>query len=206
MGKLFDTLRKMEIYDRSLIIVTSDHGELFDEHGLSNHGKLLYEGAVKVPLLIKLPNSTRVGREPGLISSADLFSTILSIVGFPLPAGTSGQAFGGELLVSEIYRRDYGTDAHRALFRDGYKYMWFANDTPHELYDLVDDPSEEANLISQEPEIASALEADLRKWEIAHQPRSNEQPERSEQSQDEMMENLMQNTNLVFIIFTKILM
>jgi arylsulfatase len=68
LGKLFSRLKEMGIYDSSLIIITSDHGELFGTHGFVGHRVPLYEGEVKVPLIIKFPFSERVGREEKMLS------------------------------------------------------------------------------------------------------------------------------------------
>ncbi|MCK5341960.1 MAG: sulfatase, partial [Candidatus Heimdallarchaeota archaeon] len=116
LGRFFSRLKKMGLYDASLIIVTSDHGELFGEHGFKDHRTPMYEGVIKIPLLIKFPHSSRVGREKKMITLADLFPTILSICGLPIKDGISGKAFGDEssLAVSELYK--FGIGEHRILY------------------------------------------------------------------------------------------
>ena len=94
LGKFFEQLKRWGLYDAALIIVTSDHGELFGEHGFYAHSTPMYEGLMHVPLLIKFPFSTTVGREKKAIQLTDVFATILSISGLPIPEGVSGKPFG----------------------------------------------------------------------------------------------------------------
>ena len=117
-------------------------------------------------------------------------ATLLSIAGLPLPEGISGEAFGGELLVSELYEQKAGLGEHRALFRGRYKLMWFANKRRPELYDLRRDPTEQVDLASLEPETARALEQVLRDWESSHRPRASRQPQRSGESHQELLRQM----------------
>ena len=106
LGRFFTLLKERGIYDSALIVVTSDHGELFrlSPQLLLGHSQQMYQGAVKVPLMIKYPYNQRVGRYPGKITLADLFSTILSICDFPIAQNISGNSFGTDLpVVSELY-------------------------------------------------------------------------------------------------------
>ena len=87
LDELFATYRHLGRWDDALVVVTSDHGELFDEHGAVGHGGPPYHGLVRVPLLIKYPRAARRGvvREP--VSLADVASTVLATVGLPLLPG-----------------------------------------------------------------------------------------------------------------------
>ena len=57
MGKLFEKLKELGIYDNTMIIITSDHGEFFGEHDYWYHSHELYEEVIKIPLIIKYPGS-----------------------------------------------------------------------------------------------------------------------------------------------------
>ncbi|MFC1592089.1 sulfatase, partial [Thermodesulfobacteriota bacterium] len=137
LGRLFERLKAQGLYKDSLIVVTSDHGDLFNEHGLLYHQGPLYQGSVRVPLLIKFPASTKTGRDQRLITLSDIFTTILSICDLPVPPGTSGTAFGSgtEPLVAELFDPDFGE--HRAIYDGQYKCMVYEKDRPVELYDLA---------------------------------------------------------------------
>lgn len=180
LGKLFSKLKQLEIYDSSLIIITSDHGDLFGEHGLHFHRTPMYEGAVKVPLVIKFPFSRRVGYEKRMITLTDLYPTILSICDLPIPDGISGKSFGnGSMpIVSEFY--NYGIGKHRILYDGQYKYMTYQHRRKPELYDLKKDPLEKVNLSEKLPEITAAMNEKLKEWIKKHKPRYDKYKDRGE--------------------------
>ncbi|MBW1853148.1 MAG: sulfatase-like hydrolase/transferase [Deltaproteobacteria bacterium] len=171
LGKLFSRLKEMGIYDSSLIIVTSDHGELFGTHGFVGHRVPLYEGEIKVPLIIKFPFSGRVGREKKMISLCDLYPTILSICGLPIPDDISAKAFGDSSspLVSELY--NFGIGEHRIIYWGNYKYMRYENQRDPELYDLSKDPEEHDNLVEKLPNVTALMEKNLNDWKKRHKPK-----------------------------------
>ncbi|MBW1855592.1 MAG: sulfatase [Deltaproteobacteria bacterium] len=168
LGKLFARLKQKDMYDSSLIIITSDHGELFDENGFSSHKTPMYEGVIKVPLIIKFPFKRKVGREKTMITLADLYPTILSICDLPVPEGISGKTFGkGSLpIVSELY--NYGIGEHRILYNGEYKYMRYQQQREPELYNLHKDPMEKVNMVNVLPEVTMKMEEELREWEMTH--------------------------------------
>jgi arylsulfatase A-like enzyme len=82
IGPLLDTLRETGLYDRTLVIVTSDHGEEFYEHGAWTHGADLYDESLKVPLLMKFPRSRFAGtRIDSIVRLTDIMPTILGEAG-----------------------------------------------------------------------------------------------------------------------------
>jgi Sulfatase len=91
VGELLDRLRARGLYDRSIVIVTSDHGEGLGDHGEDQHSILLYVEAVRVPLLVKLPRSLLAGRTvetpAGLV---DIAPTVLDLLGIDRPLGGRG--------------------------------------------------------------------------------------------------------------------
>jgi arylsulfatase A-like enzyme len=170
LGLLFSYLKKIGIYDSSLIILTSDHGELFGEHGLYWHRTPLYDGAVKVPLLIKLPHSKRTGREATRFTLQDVFPTILEICKIPIPPDISGKAFGDSTApaVAELYDKKLGK--HRALYDENLKYLWYEKGSKDELYDLSKDPREDKNIFQTHPEASKRLNNMLELWGEEHSP------------------------------------
>ncbi len=82
LGRLFAMLRHLDLYDDSLIILLSDHGEEFGEHGGFNHGRTLYEELLRVPMIIKYPGSRWGGQVISRrVSTVDLVPTILQTAG-----------------------------------------------------------------------------------------------------------------------------
>jgi len=90
-GSLLAGLRERSLLDETLVVFTSDHGEEFWEHGERGHGKTLSEEVLRVPLVIRLPESVPVGeviRRP--VQLVDVFPTILELLDIPLPPGLDG--------------------------------------------------------------------------------------------------------------------
>jgi arylsulfatase A-like enzyme len=92
LGRLFDELKALGLWEKTLIVLTSDHGEEFDEHGIvGHHGHTLYEELLKIPLIIKFPDSSFRGvivyqQSRGI----DIFPTIIDILGFRKPKPIQG--------------------------------------------------------------------------------------------------------------------
>ena len=169
-GKLLELLKAKDIYDDALIIVTSDHGELFCKKGYSFHKTPLYEGVTRVPLFIKFPRQQVTGIEHQYITLADLYPTILTICGLPYSERIPGKPYGKPAgpVVAEFYH--YDTGEHRALYNGRYKYMKFERGKPNALYDLQDDPLSDNSLIDALPEKTAEMEAMLADWVKAHPP------------------------------------
>jgi len=92
-GLLLDELRKRRLLDRTLIVVTSDHGTEFGEHGFREKVLNLYEEIIRIPLIMRLPGilpARKVVR--GLCQTIDVAPTILDICGLPIPEETDGRS------------------------------------------------------------------------------------------------------------------
>ena len=112
LGEIVDGLRQRGLYDRTLIVLTSDHGEQLGEAGRPTtawgktfynvHGHTVYEEMIRVPLIVKLPGQEHRGqRITGTTASIDVMSTILDVLGLAVPAEAQGQTLrplweGGE--------------------------------------------------------------------------------------------------------------
>ncbi len=92
LGRFVALLRHLDLYDDSLIVLLSDHGEEFGEHGGFDHGRTLYEELLRIPLIIKYPHSQGAGRMIAeRVSVVDVLPTILKAAG----VATDGLAFDG---------------------------------------------------------------------------------------------------------------
>ncbi len=92
LGELIGYLRKSGRYDDSCIVFVSDHGEEFWEHGVNGHGWDLFEEVLHVPLVLKLPGSSRRGdRVPVPVQQIDLLPTLLHIAGLRVPENLRGR-------------------------------------------------------------------------------------------------------------------
>jgi tetratricopeptide (TPR) repeat protein len=170
VGRRVYALRAAGVLDRTLVIVTSDHGEALGEHGEDVHGYFVYEATLRVPLVLRGPGVKAGARLDGVARTVDLFPTIHEIAGLggdaPVTSGRSlaaalaggkapDEASFAESLVPLLH---YGwSDLHAV--RDG-RWKYILAPRP-ELYDLDRDPGELKNLIDAEPARASALRAAL---------------------------------------------
>lgn len=163
IGILFDELRNIEAFDDSLIVVTSDHGEFFFEHGMVEHPPALYEGAVRVPLIVKPPaqRGEKPARISGKVSLVHLFHSVLEYVGIPHNVGDkSVNLFEGKSLsvFSEGHPRAkaevefierFGMNLY-SIIRHNHKLI-YSSEKGYEFYNLSEDPLEEFNLYVEEP-------------------------------------------------------
>ena len=173
---LIDKLRALELYDNTLIIITSDHGEAFGRRGLVGHGVSVYQDQVHVPLLVKWPNSGGEGRVHELVSLVDLFPTVVDLLGQkapqPLPGVSLLELTQGMArhVISESYpnpgmapRHAHHDRVERALFAGDLELITSSRGK-RELYALDQDPNQDHNLFDEEPEEAALLIGWLDDW------------------------------------------
>ena len=97
LERLFRELERRGVLDRTVVVVTSDHGELFGEHELTGHANALYLPLLRVPLLIRYPRAVSGRRIPELTSLRDVPATILDLVGIGDLEGIGGRSLVGLL-------------------------------------------------------------------------------------------------------------
>ena len=177
LGRFFEKLKSLGLYDDSIIIVTADHGEAFYEHGHWQHSKTLYDEIVRIPLIVKWPvkhhaQSAR-GRVATLVSQVDIFPSLLEAAGVepsPTEAVNLARRLNGatpesksRTVISEVTWRSPKETSMKLAFRTGSaKFIvtlsgpssWGGGDDlgvsereKEELYDLVKDPREQDNLL-----------------------------------------------------------
>jgi len=177
-GRLYDALEKNGSLENTYLIVTSDHGEMF-ERGVRGHvTPVLYEPVIRVPLLIKKPGQQ--AREDVHIptSCVDVLPTLLHLAGLEIPDWTEGQVlptFGAGEPDSErsIFALEAKKNQKHApltkrtvmMVKDRYKIMHFTgyekyNDV-FEMYDLQNDPEELNNIFNSHPALASEMKSEM---------------------------------------------
>jgi len=84
IGKMVAFLKEMGVYDDTLLIIASDHGESFFEHGTYSHGQIPYDELIHVPMINKFPNGLYTGKEVrALVELIDIFPTIIEVANIP---------------------------------------------------------------------------------------------------------------------------
>lgn len=162
-GRIVDTLDKLGLRENTVIIYTSDHGEMLGDHGLTHKGCRFYEGAVRVPMIISWPSHIKSGAQyNGLVELTDIAPTLAEICGIDF-SDTHGHSLTPQLGLTdrEPYEREYvrceyydscagnktSVPTYATMFRDKrYKLVDYHGLDAGELYDLKEDPREEHNL------------------------------------------------------------
>ncbi len=91
LGVLVETLKRKGLYEETLFVLTSDHGESFGEHGINGHGGTPFDEQMRVPLILKFPQSQYRGQNSGLVQHIDLAPTTLQFTkSVDLPASFQG--------------------------------------------------------------------------------------------------------------------
>lgn len=162
VGQFLDALKKLNIYDESLIVFGSDHGEEFWEHNGYEHGHALYNEVLQVPLIIKFPRSASKGRIDTWVSTERITPTILDILGIEYdrnylsdgslaPLWKANQAdLNSQPIISKGTL--YFQEQESVIFGD-MKYIRFLGTGREELYDLASDPQEKISLFGSSPQI-----------------------------------------------------
>ena len=167
LGRLLDTLQELGLAENTAVFVTSDHAEMVGGHGIFTKYAGLFEEALHVPLVARLPSRWPAGRVPdGFVSGVDLMPTFAELAGVPAPA-CHGRSLLPALCGRDPSPRDdilcqyhgdgVGFYTLRSVRTADWKYVHapFATD---EVYDLRADPGETRNLIA-EPAAADARDA-----------------------------------------------
>ena len=160
-GDFVARLRAAEVYDDTLLVVVSDHGEEFGDHGRRYHGQTLFEEQLHVPLLMRFPGGRRAGtRVATPVRVVDLMPTLLSELGLDPPPGIDGQSYrslysdegdevAGDYEPTHFAEQDLGWHALTSLTRDGFKLIR-RRQPPQlrgvQLFDLRSDPGEAVDL------------------------------------------------------------
>jgi len=156
LRRLFKALESRGLLQNAIVVVTSDHGEEFKEHGLIGHEKTLYGEVIRVPLLISLPGSSGRTDVTEVVSLIDLAPSLLDLIGHPAPASFEGRSLlphltgaappGGhvaysELLVPESSAAKRLSPHARSVILGNHKLI-AGEHGEMEFYDLKADPGE----------------------------------------------------------------
>ncbi|MCX7973571.1 MAG: sulfatase-like hydrolase/transferase [Candidatus Aminicenantes bacterium] len=173
IGEFLQFLKSYNLLEKTLIILTADHGESLGEHKESAHGFFIYEAVIRIPLIIRLPQNQKL-KNVTILSQAqsiDLMPTILELVGTSIPSQVQGKSLL-PLIISKPLRQEpaysetfypryhYGWSELRSLRQDNLKLIVAPRP---ELYDLSLDPTEINNLYWVKKSVAKKMERELEK-------------------------------------------
>ncbi|MDA8018256.1 MAG: sulfatase-like hydrolase/transferase [Thermoanaerobaculia bacterium] len=172
LGDLIEALREHGLYDRTILVVTSDHGESRFEHNEATHSLLAYNSTLHIPLVIKPPADVPTGRRiRARVGLVDVMPTLLDWLDLPIPDDLQGRSLASDVSAPQpeleprvVYaetlspRISHGWGELRALYVDELKYI---HGPRPELYDLEADPKELDDLVDLQADEAAEMERKL---------------------------------------------
>lgn len=155
IGRVLAKLDELNLSDNTLVIYTTDHGDMCGGHGMIDKHFIMYDDVVHVPLLMRWPNRIRPGSVCAdfVSSEVDLGPTFCAATGSETPETFSGQNLldlidgktaGRKDILSAYHGNQFGLYSQRMVRNNEWKYVWNAT-AEDELYDLVNDPAELCN-------------------------------------------------------------
>lgn len=159
VGRMLDALEETGQRDNTVVIFTSDHGEMAGDHGLNQKGCRFYEGLVRVPLIFSWPGRFKQGiRSKALVELVDITPTLLEAIGLPVPDTMQGKSLlpilegkanpnkHRDFVRSVFYKVLEGPQTYATMIRTHeYKLVNYHGHEMGELFDLTKDPHEFEN-------------------------------------------------------------
>ncbi|MBD3413431.1 MAG: sulfatase-like hydrolase/transferase [Candidatus Aminicenantes bacterium] len=172
LGLLFDHLKKLRLEEKTILIITADHGEEFYDHQGWGHGHSLFDEVIHVPLIISSPVLIPQAKTVNdLVAQVDVFPTLCRVCGISqylkLPYEIEGmdfsplftsssQRFSREFVFSEVF---HAGNSAKSLRTEKFKAIKVVgrDQTQHFVFDLIADPDESTNVIQKHPSAAKEL-------------------------------------------------
>jgi arylsulfatase A-like enzyme len=175
LARLVGALRDGGLLDRTLFLLTSDHGEEFFEHGDVLHGRTQFQEVVRVPLVLRGPGIAAGRRISTPVSLIDVMPTLLSRLGVKPPEALDGEdltrllegdagRLATRVLFGEADHNNAQADVTRAVRRGSSKLVYDRLTEKHALYDLSQDAAERSDVAAARPELARELMEPLRRF------------------------------------------
>ena len=176
IGQIVDWLKRHNVYDNTMIVVTSDHGESFGEKNRVGHANSPYQNLLHVGLLIKYPRSSRRGVEEAPVSLVDVAPTALEVLNVPMPATIQGRTLAAgapadrkifaEAFISPVMHSPDCPEGcvTKAIVEWPMKFIKNLTNGKPEFFDLSRDPNELHNLFATQQDRAAILREHLEEW------------------------------------------
>jgi arylsulfatase len=163
-GQVVRLLRETGVYDKTVLVVTADHGEAFGEHGYTFHNCCPWDEVAHIPLLMRLPHAARTGRVDALTQCIDLLPTVCDLFRVSYPADkVQGTSLVPLIAGSKDGVHDYvfthsNTERDKYMVRDPYyALLLYGTKNQRALYSLKDDPEQRKNVIASHPKETEKL-------------------------------------------------
>jgi arylsulfatase A-like enzyme len=178
---LFRQLRELGFLDDVVVVVTSDHGEEFAEHGGLLHGGQLYDELLRVPLIFQGRGIAAGIIDDRRVTSLDVAPTLLGCAGLEIPAemqgrdllcGTHAGSGDSDQEVTDLAISQYGPRFYSIRTAD-WKYIE-SRASGIELYHLPSDPGETHNVVADHRDVALRFRSHLRRWRAQHAPHARQ--------------------------------
>lgn len=159
LAALFARMEEWGLMDKTLVVITGDHGESFGENRVMSHGTSVYQPQVWVPLIYRKPGQTQGERISRRVAMADILPTVLADANIKDPGDLEGTPLFTEErklpVVARLgpYERDY---VEHAMYEGDWKFILRTNGED-ELYNLKEDPEESNNVIADHLDIAEDM-------------------------------------------------
>jgi arylsulfatase A-like enzyme len=171
VGEILRRLAELGINEKTVVIVTADHGEALFEHQYIGHNTQLYEESIRVPLIVRFPGAAP-RRIDSVVELLDIGPTVLDLMGLeghPARQGMQGRslvsALGGRpMLERPAFTRTVWIKPRYSVRNARYKLIWDSRTGETEIYDLQLDPEEKDNRFGEEPLVAGYLRQKLYHW------------------------------------------
>jgi choline-sulfatase len=153
IGRLLDDLRRRGLYERTVVVITGDHGEGFGEHGIDLHGYHLYAPQTKVPLIIRVPGLPPM-RPTMPAGHVDLVPTLANLAGLPASPEMLGEMMGRSLLGVLAGQADPDAERHvfqQLSFENNNEKRAAAGKQCHVIYNVSPETSWEAYRVDLDP-------------------------------------------------------
>ena len=168
IGRVLDFLRERGLWEDTLFVLTSDHGEEFFEHGGVLHGQTQYQEVIRVPLVVNGPGVPAGRRVPTPVSLVDIAPTLLERAGIEVPEGLDGldvaplwsegdRELEDRYLFSEADHNNVEHDITRSVRYKSFKLHFDRLSREYRLYDLSRDPAEQAHISAGQERSFAAL-------------------------------------------------
>jgi arylsulfatase A-like enzyme len=182
LGRLLDAIRAEGLANDTIVVFSSDHGEMFGAHG-RRAKYIFYEEAARVPFLVRWPGHIAKGQSDVLLSTPDIMPTLLALMNLPVPRSVEGTDLSGTLTgrsqrgPEAAYLQGMGATAAwtdgsewRALRTHEFTYATYHSDGSELLFNNAADPHQLKNLVDDRAHVSTLnhLREQLRRWMKQH--------------------------------------